>query len=107
MGGDWLLVAEAKQGLRAALDKAQVASRTASFATNELVPQAERSATLAEKAYDLGDTTVLTLLQAQKAALEARRTVIDARLEAALSRIEVERTAGAPLRASSDAEVEP
>lgn len=98
------LVAEAKQELRAALDKAEVASRTAAFARNEFVPQAERGATLAEKAYELGDTTVLTLLQAQKAALEARRTVIDALLEAALSRIEVERTAGAPLRAWPDAD---
>lgn len=101
------LIVEARQELRAALDKADVASRTAAFARDELVPQAERGATLAEKAYELGDTTVLTLLQAQKAALEARRTVIEALLEAALSRIEVERTAGAPLRAPSNAEMKP
>ncbi len=91
------LLAEASQEVRAALDKAEVASRAALFTRNELVPQAERSASLAEKAYELGDTTVLTLLQAQKAALEARRTEIEALLEAALSRIELERAAGSPL----------
>lgn len=91
------LVAEVSQDVRAALDKAEVAARAAAFARDELVPQAERSASLAEKAYELGDTTVLTLLQAQKGALEARRTALEAMLEAALSRIEAERAAGAPL----------
>ena len=92
------LVAEAKQELRAALDKAEVASRTAAFAKSDLVPQAERSVYLATRAYELGDTTVLTLLQAQRVALEARRTALEALLEAALARIELERAAGAPLR---------
>ena len=91
------LVAEARQEVRAALDDAQVASRAALFARNELVPQAGRTASLAEKAYDLGDTTVLTLLEAQKAALEARRTEIEALLEAALAGIELERAVGSPL----------
>ncbi len=101
------LVAEARQELRAALDRAEVASRTAAFARDEIVPQAERSAALAEKAYELGDTTVLTLLQAQATALEARRASIEALLEAALSRIDVERATGAPLLAPSGAEPEP
>lgn len=101
------LVAEVSQEVRAALDRAEVASRAAAFARDELVPQAERSAALAEKAYELGDTTVLTLLQAQKAALEARRAAIDALLEAALSRIELERAAGSPLDASPAAGARP
>jgi outer membrane protein TolC len=91
------LLAEISQEVRAALDKTEIASRAAAFAKDELVPQAERSASLAERAYELGDTTVLTLLQAQRAVLEARRTEIEALLEAALSRIELERTAGSPL----------
>ncbi|MEW6072901.1 MAG: TolC family protein [Planctomycetota bacterium] len=94
------LVAEVRQQVRAALDKAEVAARAATFATTELVPQAARAARLAEKAYELGETTVLTLLQAQKAALEARRTEIEALLEAALSRIDLERAAGSPLGGS-------
>jgi outer membrane protein TolC len=91
------LVAEVSQEVRAAFDTAEVASRAAAFARDELLPQAERSASLAGKAYELGDTTVLTLLQAQKTVLEARRAGIEARLEAAISRIELERAAGAPL----------
>lgn len=91
------LVAESRQGLRAALDRAELAARSATFAQEELVPQAERSAALAARAYELGDTTVLTLLAAQKAALAARRTRIDALLEAALARIDLERAFGGPL----------
>ncbi|MCI0588392.1 MAG: TolC family protein [Planctomycetes bacterium] len=91
------LSAEVRQAVRAATDKAAVAARAAAFARDELVPQAERSASLAEKAYRLGDTTVLALLQAQRVALEARRTEIEALLEAALSRIDLERAAGSPL----------
>ena len=85
--------------VRAALDKAEIAAKAAAFARDALVPQAERSAALAERAHELGDTTVLTLLQARRTALEARRTAVDARLEAALARIEAERAAGAPLTA--------
>lgn len=101
------LVAEAKQELRAALDNAAVAARTAALARDDLLPQAERGAALAAKAYELGDTTVLTLLQAQGAALEARRTALEARLGAALARIEVERAAGAPLDPPSKAAATP
>jgi cobalt-zinc-cadmium efflux system outer membrane protein len=98
------LLAESGQAVRAAFDRAEVAARAATFARAELVPQAERNAALAARAYELGDTTVLTLLQAQQAALEARRTEIDARLEAALARIELERAAGAPLGGPTDKE---
>jgi outer membrane protein, heavy metal efflux system len=98
------LVAEAKQELRAALDRAAVAARSATFAEHDLLPQAERGASLAEMAYELGDTTVLPLLQAQQAVLEARRVRIEALLEAAVARIEVERAAGAPLRAPAEAQ---
>lgn len=102
-----VLVAEVGQEVRAALDKARVASPAAVFAIGEFVPRAERSASVAEKLYKLGDTTVLTLLQARRAAIEARRTANEALLEAALSRIEVERTTGAPSRVSPAAEVNP
>ncbi|MFN0009170.1 MAG: TolC family protein [Planctomycetota bacterium] len=95
------LAADVRQEVRAAFDKADVATRAAVFARNELAPQAMRAATLAEKAYELGDTTVLALLQAQKAVLEARRIETEALLEAALSRIDLERAAGSPLGDSS------
>lgn len=94
------LVAEASQEVRAALDRAEVAARAAAFARDELVPQAERSAALAEKAYELGDTTVLALLQARRTVLEARATGLEALLESALARTELERATGALLRTS-------
>jgi len=97
------LVAEAVQQVRAALDRAEVAARAAAFARDELVPQAERSASLAEMAYRLGDTTVLTLLEARRTVLAARQTEIEARLEAALSGIDVERATGAPLETLASA----
>jgi len=90
-------VLEALQEVRAALDAATVAARAAAFARSELVPQAESAAALAERAHALGDTTVLTLLQAQAGALEARRVALEARLEAALAQVDLERAAGAPL----------
>lgn len=101
------LVAEVSQDVRAAVDKAGIAARAAAFSRSELVPQAERSAVLAARAYELGDTTILTLLQAQKAVLEARRTDIDALLEAALAKIDLERAAGAPLAGSAEAGLRP
>jgi outer membrane protein TolC len=91
------LVAEIHQEVRAALDKAEVAARAATFAESELLPQAVNTAALAEKAFELGDTTVLSLLQAQRAALDARRTALQTLLEAALARVELERAAGSPL----------
>jgi outer membrane protein TolC len=52
---------------------------------------------LARTSYALGDTTLLTLLESQRAALQARSTRIEALLEAARTRVEVERAAGASL----------
>lgn len=91
------LLAEASQEIRAALDRSEAAARTAAFARDELVPQAERSSELAGRAYELGDTTVLTLLQARRAELDARRIRVESLLYAALARIAAERATGAPL----------
>ncbi len=91
------LEAEAGQAVRAAVDEAVIAARAAVFARDELLPQAEESAVLAQRSYELGDTTVLVLLEAQRGALRARTTGIATRLEAARSRLEVERALGAPI----------
>jgi outer membrane protein TolC len=96
------LLSEIRQEVRAALDRAEIAARVASFARDEFVPQSVSTALLAERAYELGDTTVLTLLQAQKAALDARRMEVEALLDAARSRIELERAVGSPLEALPD-----
>jgi len=88
------LVAETTQELRTVFDQSEVAARAAAFAHDELVPQAERTVSLAERAFELGDTTVLTLLQAQRTLLEARRVQVETELEAALAGIALQRAAG-------------
>jgi len=91
------LRAEAGQEVRAALARAAAAARAATFARAELLPGAERTAQGAERAYELGHSTVLTLLQARAAVLEARRSVLETALEAALARIEAQRVCAGAL----------
>jgi outer membrane protein TolC len=69
------------------------------FVEDELLPQTERSAALARRAYELGDTTILVLLDNERAVLLARQNGIDARLEAARAQVDLERSLGAPLDA--------
>ena len=54
-------------------------------------------AELARTAFDLGRTTLLPLLRSRVAALDARRSRIEAFHEAARARVELERAVGAPL----------
>jgi outer membrane protein TolC len=96
------LTAEIRQSVRAAADTAVLAARAAAYARDELVPQAVRGAALAQRAHELGDTTILAQLDAQRTLLGARRGAVAARLEAALARIELERAVGAPLGAPQE-----
>lgn len=91
------LVLDARQALRAVADRAIIARRASEHASTRLVPQAAASVRLAERASALGDATVLDLLQAQQALLAARRTELEARLEAARANVELRRALGAPL----------
>jgi len=88
------LVAEVGQAVRAAVDRAASAARAARFVVDELLPQAERGAALAQLDYELGHTTLLPLLESQSAAIHARRARTDALLEAARAQVDVERAAG-------------
>ena len=83
--------------MRAQSDRAASAARAARFVVDELLPQAERSLELAQASYDLGDTTLLAVLESRRALLQARSARAEAVLEAALSRIELERAVGSPL----------
>jgi outer membrane protein TolC len=96
------LAAEVAQEVRAAIDRA-AAARTARFVVGELSPQAERSAALARTACDLGDTTVLPLLESERVVLIARQNRVEALMLAAKARIDVERATGAPLAAPTPA----
>ena len=91
------LAFEIGQDVRAAVDRAILAARAVVFVRDELVPQSERSVALARRAYELGDVTLLTLIEAERAALQARRSELEVRLDAARSWNEVERAAGTPL----------
>ncbi|MDZ4774495.1 MAG: TolC family protein [Planctomycetota bacterium] len=91
------LACEIGQEVRAALDRARLAARAAVFARDTLIPHAERSLTLARRAYELGDVTILTLLESERTLLQARRTHLDALFESARARNELERVAGTPL----------
>jgi outer membrane protein, heavy metal efflux system len=91
------LAVDVSQQVRAGVDRAIAAANAGKFAQSELIPQAEASAALAQRAFDLSEATVVALLQAQRNALEARRSGIDSLLDAARSRIELERILGAPL----------
>jgi outer membrane protein, heavy metal efflux system len=85
------------QEVRAASDRARASVGAATFVRDELLPQAESSVQLAQRAFELGDTTLLTLLEAQRTVLQARQSYIDARLEAAKAMSGLERAAGVPL----------
>ena len=91
------LLAEVGQDVRASVDRATSAARTAQFAGEELLPQAEQGAALARSSYDLGGVTLPSLLESQRAVLTAREHRIEALLEAALAQVELERAAGGPL----------
>jgi cobalt-zinc-cadmium efflux system outer membrane protein len=96
------LVADVVQGVRAAVDRAASAARAARFVTDQLIPQAERAFQLARTSYELGDTTLLSLLESERAALTARSTRVEAMLEAARTQVEIERAAGASLATPAD-----
>ena len=91
------LVAEATQAIRAAFERHASATRTATFVTDELVRESERAAVAAQRAYDLGDITVLAWLDAQRAALLSQHAGIEARLELVRASIDLERNVGVPL----------
>lgn len=91
------LAAEVAAQVRAALDRANAARSTALFLERDVLPQAEASAALAQRAYELGDTTVLSLLETQQRVLQTRQDLVDARLEIARTQLELERSVGMPL----------
>ena len=91
------LDAELRQQVRAAVDGASLSADASRFLRGELLPQAERSADLARRAFDSGGSTLMPLLEAQQVLLEAQSAEIDSALEAALSLVDLKRALGGPL----------
>ncbi len=91
------LALEVGQEVRAAVDRAGCAARSVRFILDDLLPQAERGASLARTAYESGATILLSFLDSQRALVQARRSRIEALLDAAKSKVDVERATGASL----------
>ncbi len=88
------LDAELSQQVRAAADRATMATDAARFVQTELLPQAERTASLAREARELGDLTVWQLVDAERRVVEAQAAGTAAELEAALAMVGLERVLG-------------
>ncbi len=85
------------QNIRIAADRAETARNNAAYYVSQLVPQAEQNLKFATASYSTGQTSILTLLEAQRLLLEARRGYIAVRLEASTAFSELEQTVGLPL----------
>jgi len=86
------LLIDIAQNVRLAVDAAITAQSTAAYYRDQLVPQALQSLEFAMASYAAGQTNLLTLLEAQRSALEAQRGRTKTLLEAnvARSRLELE-----------------
>ena len=85
------------QDIRVALDETQTALDSAIFYRAEVVPQAERNLEFATASYSAGQTNILTLIEAQRFLLEARRGFVAVTLEASTAVARLEQTIGLPL----------
>ncbi len=85
------------QDIRIAADRAETARSNAAYYAIQLVPQAEQNLEFATVSYSTGQTSILTLLEAQRFLLEARRGYIDVRLEASTALSDLEQMVGLPL----------
>jgi outer membrane protein, heavy metal efflux system len=75
-----------------AVHEQRLASATA-FASSAL-PIASENEQLAQRSYDAGEMSLMDLLQIRRSAVDARLSVADLRLDAALDRLELDRIAG-------------
>ena len=90
------LLVDIAQNVRSAVDAAGTAQANAVYYRNELVPQAMRNLEFASASYTAGQTNILTLLEAQRSALEAQRGLMLTLLEACLARARLEQEVGRP-----------
>ena len=91
------LLFDIAQNVRSAVDEASTAQTNAVYYRNELVPQAGRSLEFASASYTAGQTNILTLLEAQRSALEAQRGLTNTLLAACSARARLEQEVGTQL----------
>jgi len=91
------LLIDIAQNVRSAVDEASTAQTNTVYYRNELVPQAIRSLEFASASYTAGQTNILTLLEAQRSALEGQRGLTNTLLEACIARARLEQEIGTRL----------
>jgi cobalt-zinc-cadmium efflux system outer membrane protein len=85
------------QEVRGAVDRALTAWRVAGMYRDRSVPLAERNLELSRQAYQAGQTSFLSVLEAQRFFLDSRRGYVEAARAAAVALPELERVIGLPL----------
>jgi cobalt-zinc-cadmium efflux system outer membrane protein len=85
------------QDIRIAVDRATTRWGDVGLYRDELLPQSEANLELTQTAYDAGAADILTLIESQRALVEARRGHVVARADAASSLSDLERAVGLPL----------
>ena len=95
--GHEALLVDIAQNVRSAVDVARTTQANAVYYRTEVVPQAMRNLEFASASYTAGQTNILTLLEAQRAALEAQRGLTDSLLEACIGRARLEQEVGRSL----------
>lgn len=112
------LVLTVTQAIRETLARAETNWKIARTFENELVPQTAKSLEMSQESYRAGRTTLLVVLESQRALLDAQRSSIAARQAAAISVADLERAVsrrlpdildatGVPSRVESPAFVNP
>jgi len=91
------LQANITQDIRIAADRATVLQTQVAFYHEELIPQAARNVEFAEISYRAGNTDLVTLLQAQRTAIQIRQAHVVAWSESAAAWADVELAVGCPL----------
>ncbi|MHC5015779.1 MAG: TolC family protein [Planctomycetota bacterium] len=85
------------QDIRVAVDRATTRWGDVGLYRDELLPQSRTNLELTKTAYGAGTTGILTLIDSQRALIEARRGYVVAWADAASSLSDLERAVGLPL----------
>jgi len=101
------LVLTVTQAIRETLARAETNWRIARTFEDELVPQTAKSLEMSQESYRAGKTTLLVVLESQRALLDAQRSSVSARQAAAISVAELERAVSRRLPDILDATGEP
>lgn len=85
------------EGVRAALSVRRLAEERATFFHESLIPQQESNLSLAEKTYQAGQESILTVLVAQEALIRSRLSHVAALRDLAVSTADLERQISAQI----------